>query len=95
MAEQTIEGDRVHRFRTPPMKRHQNHHIRELVIHTVAFFLAAAVGAAILWHYYWFFEWNTDDPSGARDAYFASVAVVGGFGPAITTLFLWLRKIGR
>ena len=92
----TIAGERTRQSLTQPMKRHRtsDHHvIGELLIHTTAFFSAAAIGAVILWHYYWFFEWNTDDASGARDAFLASVVVVGGLGPAITMLFLWLRKI--
>jgi hypothetical protein len=98
MAEQiTIEEEPERRSFNPAMTRlrSSNHHIRELLIHTAAFFLAAAAGAVILGHYYWFFEWNTDDASGARDAFLASVVVVGGFGPAITMLFLWVSRMMR
>jgi hypothetical protein len=96
------QGDRraVERVRlslmTSQMKRPQtsdHHAIRELLIHAVAFLLAAAVGAVILWHYYWFLEWNTDDAAGAHDAFLASVGIVGGFGPVITMLFFWLRRM--
>jgi len=74
--------------------RTSDHHvIRELLIHVVAISLAAAIGAVILWRYYSFFEWNTDDAGGARDAFLASVVVVGGVGPAITMLFFWLRRM--
>jgi hypothetical protein len=72
-----------------------NHVIRELLIHGVALCLAAAAGSIILWHFYWFFEWNTDSSGAARDAFLASVVVIGGVGPAITTMFLWLCGIIR
>jgi hypothetical protein len=65
--------------------------IRELVVHGIAFFVAAVVGAIILWRVYWFFEWNTDSPSAAREAFLASVVVCGGIGPGITMAFFWLR----
>jgi hypothetical protein len=107
MAEQmTIEGDRAEhsdhraagraRLTTAQMKRHRtsDHRvIRELLIHAAAFLLAVAVGAVVLWHYYWFFEWNTDDAGAARDAFLASIVVVGGIGPAITMLIIWLRRM--
>jgi uncharacterized membrane protein len=73
------------------MKRNRtsDHHvIRELLIHGMAFCLAAAVGSIVLRHFYWFFEWNTDSPSAARDAFLASVVVIGGVGPGITAMFL-------
>jgi hypothetical protein len=68
-----------------------HHIIRELLAHGIAFFLAAVMGAIILGRFYWFFEWNTESPSAAREAFLASVIVVGGFGPAITMAFFWLR----
>jgi len=75
---------------------HSDHHvIRELLIHGAAFLLAAAVAAAVLSHFYWFFEWNTEDPSAARDAFLASVVIAGGIGPAITMLVLWMRGLMR
>lgn len=43
-----------------------HHVIGELLVHGVAFCLAAAAGSLILWHFYWFFAWNTDGPSAAR-----------------------------
>jgi hypothetical protein len=71
-----------------------DHHVfRESLIHSVAFLLAAAVGAVILWRFYWFFEWNTDDPTTAREAFLASIVVIGGVGPAISLLFLWLWRV--
>jgi phosphoglycerol transferase MdoB-like AlkP superfamily enzyme len=72
--------------------RPSDHHvIHELVVHGIAFFLAAILGAIVLWRFYWFFEWNTDSPSAAREAFLASVVVVGGVGPAITLGLFWLR----
>jgi hypothetical protein len=62
--------------------RTSDHHvIRELLIHGVAFCLAAAAGSILLWQFYWFFEWNTDSLSAARDAFLASAVVIGGIGP--------------
>jgi uncharacterized membrane protein len=75
---------------------HPDHHvIRELLIHGVAFLVAAIAGAVILRRFYWFFEWNTDSPSAAREAFLASVVVIGGIGPGITMVILWLRARTR
>jgi hypothetical protein len=71
--------------------RPDHHVIRELLVHGAAFFVAAIAGAVILWRFYWFFQWNTDSPSAAREAFLASVIVVGGVGPGITLAFFWLR----
>jgi hypothetical protein len=69
-----------------------DHHVlRELLVHGGAFLLAAIAGAVILRRFYWFFEWNTDSPSIAREAFLASVVVIGGIGPAITMVLFWLR----
>jgi hypothetical protein len=68
-----------------------HHLIRELIIHGIAFVVAAIIGAVVLWRFYWFFEWNTDSPSAAREAFLASVVVCGGVGPGVTMAFLWLR----
>ena len=65
--------------------------IREIIVHGVAFLIAALAGAIILWRVYWFFEWNTDSLSAAREAFLASVVVCGGVGPGITMAFFWLR----
>jgi hypothetical protein len=70
-------------------------HVRELVIHGVAYGIAAGIAAIILYRNYWFIEAYTGDASEARDAFLTCVAVAGGFGPAVTSLFLWLRGIGR
>lgn len=70
-------------------------HVRELVIHGVAFCIAAGVGAIILYRYYWFFEAHTQDASEARNAFLTSVAVIGGVGPALTGLFFWFRGMTR
>jgi uncharacterized membrane protein len=74
-------------------QRPDHHVIRELLIHGVAYCLAAAVGAVILWRFYWFFEWNTETPGSARSAYLSSVVVVGGIGPGVTMMLLWLRGL--
>jgi hypothetical protein len=72
--------------------RASDHHIiRELVAHGIAFFLMAILGAMILWRFYWFFEGNTETPAAAREAFLASVVVVGGVGPAITMGLYWLH----
>jgi hypothetical protein len=71
--------------------RSTDHHIiRELLTHGVAFLLAAATGAVILHRFYWFFEWNTESPSAAREAFLASLVVLGGIGQAITLVSVWL-----
>jgi hypothetical protein len=77
-----------------PEHPHPDHHIiRELLIHGAAFLVAAAIGAVVLWRFYWLFEQNTEDPAVARQAFLASVFLVGGIGPAITMLFLWVRGL--
>jgi len=78
-----------------PDRASDHHIIRELLVHGVAFVVAATLSAIVLRHFYWFFEGNTDDPSGAREAFLASVIVVGGLGPAVTMLFFWLRPRDR
>jgi hypothetical protein len=70
--------------------------VRELILHAVAFCVAAGIGAIVLSRYYGIFEHDTDSPSAARDAYLSAVAITGGVGPAIILLLLWLgRLIGR
>jgi hypothetical protein len=66
------------------------HIIRELVVYGVAYLCAAIVGVIILGRFYWFFEWNTDSPGAARQAFLASVVVVGGMGPAIAAALIWI-----
>ncbi len=73
----------------------ERHVIRELVVHGVAFCVAAGVGAIILFHYYGFLERYTGSPSEARDAFLTCTALAGGIGPAITLLFFWLHKMIR
>jgi hypothetical protein len=71
--------------------RTSDHHIiRELVIHGVAYLCAATAGAIILGRFYWFFVWNTESPGAARQAFLASIVVVGGIGPAIAAALIWL-----
>lgn len=70
-------------------------HARELVAHGIAFCVAAGIGAVVLYHYYWFFEANTETTSAARDTFLTCVVIAGGAGPAITGLFFWLRGIMR
>jgi hypothetical protein len=73
----------------------ERHIVRELVVHGIAYFVAAGIGAIIFSHYYWFFERQTGSPSEARDAFLTCIAVVGAAGPAITLLFFWLHKMIR
>jgi uncharacterized membrane protein len=80
-------------MRSGPPSDH--HVIRELLIHGVAFCVVAAIGAAILWHFYWFFEQNTESPEAAREAFLAAIVIVGGVGPAITMLFRWVGRLTR
>jgi hypothetical protein len=69
----------------------EHHHIRELIVHGVAFCVAAGIAAIILSRYYWFFVANTESASIAFEAYLGSCFVLGGIGAAITSLFFWLR----
>lgn len=76
------------------LDHHPDHHLRrELIHHGIAYCIAAAIGAVILYHYYWFFEANTESASQARDVYLTCIAIVGGVGPVVTFLFLWLRRL--
>ena len=69
---------------------------RELILHAVAFCIAAVIGAIVLSRYYAIFEHDTDSASAARDAFLTAVVITGGVGPAITLLFLWpSRLMGR
>jgi hypothetical protein len=76
-------------------ERSSDHHARELLLHGAAFIIAAAAGAIVLSRFYWFFEGNTETPGAAREAFLASVVIIGGIGPAITLLFLWIRGLTR
>jgi hypothetical protein len=73
----------------------ERHIVRELVVHGIAYCVAAGVGAIISYRYYWFFERETGSPSEARDAFLTCIAVVGSVGPATTLLCFWLRKMIR
>jgi hypothetical protein len=73
----------------------ERHVIRELVVHGIAFCAATGIGAIILYRYYWFVEWNTDNPSAARDAFLTCIVIAGGVGPAITLLFFRLHGMIR
>jgi hypothetical protein len=80
--------------KTPRRDSASDHHvIRELLVHGMAFCMAAAAGLIILRHFYWFFEHNTETPSAAREAFLASVVVIGGIGPAVSMMFLWCRGV--
>jgi hypothetical protein len=50
----------------------------ELVVHAVAFFVAAGIGAIVLSHYYAIFEHDTDGASAARDVFLTAVVITGG-----------------
>jgi hypothetical protein len=68
-------------------------HVRELVVHGVAFCVAAGIGAIILHRYYWAFERDTNSASEARGGFLTAVVIAGGIGPALTVLFFWLRNM--
>lgn len=74
----------------------ERHIVRELIIHGIAFCVAAAIGAAIVYRYYAILEHDTDSASAAREAFFTCVVIAGGMGPAITLTAFWLvRAVAR
>jgi hypothetical protein len=77
------------------METSEHHIIRELVIHGVAYCLAAGLGAIILGRYYGLFERYTGSPSEARDAFLTCIVITGAIGPAITLLLFWAHKMIR
>jgi hypothetical protein len=77
------------------MESSEHHIIRELVIHGVAYCVAAGLGAIILARYYWLFERYTGSPSGARDAFLTCTVIAGAIGPAITLLLFSAHKMIR
>jgi hypothetical protein len=68
-----------------------HHVVRELLIHGVAFILAAIAGAVILWRFYWFFQGATETPREALEAFLGSIFIIGCGGPAVSVPCLWLR----
>jgi hypothetical protein len=56
------------------------------LLSTVAFCVAAGIGAIVLSHYYAIFEHDTDSASAARDTLLTAVVITGGVGPAVTLL---------
>jgi hypothetical protein len=83
------------RLRDEPTTPAHHHIFREVVIHTVAFCAAVAIGAIVLSRYYGIFQHDTDNASEASEAFLAAVAIVGAAGPLITALFFWLHAIMR
>jgi hypothetical protein len=77
------------------METSEHHIIRELVIHGVAYCVAAGLGAIVLARYYWLFERYTGSPSEARDAFLTCSVIAGAIGPAITLLLVWAHKMIR
>jgi hypothetical protein len=73
----------------------ERHIVRELVVHGVAFCVAAVIAAIILYRHYDFLEAHTEDASQARSAFLTCIAVAGGIGPAITMLGFWFCKMIR
>jgi hypothetical protein len=70
--------------------------VRELIVHGIAFCVAAATGAAVLYRYYPILEHDTDSASAAREAFLTCVVIAGGIGPGVTLTAFWLvRAIGR
>ena len=77
------------------METSERHIIRELVIHGVAYCVAAGLGAIIFARHYWLFEQYTGNPSEAQDAFLTCAVVAGSIGPATTLLLFWAYKLIR
>jgi hypothetical protein len=77
------------------MEETERHVIRELVVHGIAYCVAAGIGAIILYQHYWLFERYTGSPSEARDAFLTCIVIAGAIGPAITLLVFWLHGMIR
>jgi hypothetical protein len=73
----------------------ERHIVWELIVHGIAFCIAAAIGAAILSRYYAILEHDTDSASAAREAFVTCVVIAGGVGPAITLTAFWLARAIR
>jgi hypothetical protein len=73
----------------------ERHFAREMIVHGVAFCVAAAIGAAILLRYYAIFEHDTDSVGAAREAFLMAVGITGGIGPAVTLTAFWLVRMIR
>jgi hypothetical protein len=73
----------------------ERHIVWELIVHGIAFCIAAAIGAAILYRYYTILEHDTDSASPAREAFFTCVVIAGGVGPAITLTVFWVVRTIR
>jgi chromate transport protein ChrA len=68
----------------------------ELAVHALAFGVAAAIAAIVLFRYYAIFEHDTDNASAAREAFITAVVIAGSAGPMVTLALFWLgRRIGR
>jgi len=68
---------------------------RELIIHSAAFLVAAAIGAILIYPYYGIFEHDTDSASAAQEAFLAASLIAGGLGPAATLSLFWLVHVIR
>ena len=72
-------------------------HVRwwQLLVHAIAFCVAAAIGAVLLYPLYPQFELRTDTAGEAFGAFLTCVVIAGGIGPAFVLIVLWLGQLGR
>ena len=73
----------------------ERHIVRELILHGIAFCVAAAIGAVILARFYAIFEHDTNSAGEAREAYLMCVVIAGGVGPATKLTGYWLLRAIR
>jgi hypothetical protein len=73
----------------------ERHIVRELIVHGIAFCIAAGSAAIILYRNYGFLEAHTDDAGSVRDAFLTCIIVAGGIGPAVTLLVFWVLGMTR
>jgi ABC-type Fe3+ transport system permease subunit len=65
-----------------------------LLAHGIAFCVAAAIGAILLYPLYPRFEAQTDTAGEAFGAFLTCCVIAGGFGPMISLFVLWLYGFG-
>lgn len=61
-----------------------------LLVHAVAFCLAAAIGAVLVLPSYPRFQAQTDTAGEAFGAFLTCCVIAGGFGPALVLIVAWL-----
>jgi hypothetical protein len=67
--------------------------LRHVLIHTVAFFVAAAIGAVLVRPLYPLFEMQTDSAADAIWAYVLCCFIAGGGGVLVTACILELPRL--